>query len=63
MSLQRKRKIRKYLSRSIQAFQIKLRRRDKILKGKTQDLTEQPDSEISDGGYSDYSDKNLQRKI
>lgn len=39
-----------------QAFEIRLKRRGQILKDKTQDLTEHPDSEISDKGYSDYSD-------
>ena len=43
-------------SRLRQAFQIRLKRRNQILKGKTQDFTEWPDSEISDGGYSYYSD-------
>ena len=39
-----------------QPFQTRLKRRNKILKGKTDDLIEHPDSEISDGSYSDYSD-------
>ena len=33
-----------------------MKRRNKILKGKAVDLTEHPDSEVSDGGYSHYSD-------